>query len=315
MNQSKAYTGGSRLRLGQRITAELKRNKYLYILSVPVILFYALFMYGPMFGLVIAFKQYNIGQGIIGSKWVGLQYFKEFFQGIYFSRTLINTFVISFLDILLGFPLPIIFALLLNELQGKWFKKTVQTVTYLPHFISMVVICGMIVDFFGTNGIITHFIEMFGGENANYLAKPEWFRGIFVGTNVWQTFGWNSIIYLAALSGVDAQLYEAARIDGAGRFKQMWHVTLPGICPTIITMLILRMGQVLSVGYEKIILLYSPSTYEVADVISSFVYRMGLQSSRYSYSAAVGLFQSMINIIVLVIANKLAGKLSETSLF
>ena len=298
-----------------RIKKELIKNRYLYLLSIPVILFYVLFAYCPMFGLIIAFKQYNIGQGILQSKWVGLQYFREFFKSIYFSRTLTNTFVISFADILFGFPLPIIFALMLNELRGKWFKKTVQTVTYLPHFISMVVICGMITDFFSTDGIVSKLIETLGGTNMNYLASPDWFRTIFVGTNVWQTFGWNSIIYLAALTGVDAQLYEAATIDGAGRFKQLWHVTLPGIMSTIMIMLIMRLGQVLSVGYEKVILLYSPSTYNVADVISSYVYRMGIVSSRYGYSAAVGLFQSLINVVMLMIANRLSAKFSETSLF
>ena len=268
-----------------------------------------------MFGLVIAFKQYNIGQGIWGSSWVGLQYFKEFFSGIYFTRTLANTFIISFADILFGFPLPIIFALLLNEIRFRKFKKVVQTVTYLPHFISMVVICGMIMDFFSTDGIISKLIESLGGENMNYIASPKWFRTIFVSTNVWQSFGWNSIIYLAALAGVDAELYEAATIDGAGRFKQLWHVTLPGILPTIMIMLILRLGQVLSVGYEKIILLYSSGTYEVADVISSYVYRMGITGSRYSYSAAVGLFQSVVNVVMLLLANRLSAKFSETSLF
>ena len=187
--------------------------------------------------------------------------------------------------------------------------------TYLPHFISMVVICGMITDFFSTDGVISRLIAMLGGENMNYLASPKWFRTIFVGTNVWQSFGWNSIIYLAALTGVDAQLYEAATIDGAGRFKQLWHVTLPGILPTIMIMLIMRLGQVLSVGYEKIILLYSPSTYNVADVISSYVYRIGIGGSRDSYSAAVGLFQSVINVLMLLLANRLSAKFSETSLF
>lgn len=268
-----------------------------------------------MFGLVIAFKQYNVGQGIWASPWVGLQYFKEYFSSVYFTRTLGNTLIISFSTILYGFPLPIIFALLLNELRSNKFKKVVQSCTYLPHFISMVVICGMITDFFSTDGIISKFIELLGGENKNYLADPRWFRTIFVATDVWQSFGWNSIIYLAALAGVDQELYEAATIDGAGRFKQLWHVTLPGIMPTIIIMLILRIGTVLSVGYEKIILLYSPGTYNVADVISSYVYRTGITGTRYSYSAAVGMFQSVVNVILLLIANKLSAKFSETSLF
>ena len=299
----------------ERISIELKRNKYLYILSIPVIAYYLIFMYGPMFGLVIAFKQYNIGQGIWGSKWVGFQYFFEFVNGVYFTRTLFNTLIISLSDILFGFPVPILFALLLNELRNERFKKIVQTVSYLPHFISLVVICGMINDFFSTNGIISQLIELLGGENMNYVASPKWFRPIFVGTNIWQSFGWNSIIYLAALTGVDAVLYEAATIDGAGRMRQLWHITIPGILPTIMVMLILRMGQVMLVGYEKIILLYSPSTYEVADVISSYVYKVGVINSRYGYSAAVGLFQSVINVFILLIANRISKKVSKTSLF
>ena len=301
--------------LGTRAISELKRNRYLYLLAIPIIVYFILFCYLPMFGLVIAFKQYNVGQGIWASPWVGLQYFKEYFSSVYFTRTLGNTLIISFSTILYGFPLPIIFALLLNELRSNKFKKVVQSCTYLPHFISMVVICGMITDFFSTDGIISKFIELLGGENKNYLADPRWFRTIFVATDVWQSFGWNSIIYLAALAGVDQELYEAATIDGAGRFKQLWHVTLPGIMPTIIIMLILRIGTVLSVGYEKIILLYSPGTYNVADVISSYVYRTGITGTRYSYSAAVGMFQSVVNVILLLIANKLSAKFSETSLF
>lgn len=301
--------------LWSRIKKELITNKYLYILLIPVLAYYIIFMYLPMFGLAMAFQDYSIAKGITGSPWVGFKYFKEFISGIYFSRTLTNTLVISFANIAFGFPVPIIFALLLNEVRNKSFKKFVQTSTYLPHFISMVVICGMIVDFFGTDGLITKLFVAIGGENVNYVAEPKWFRTIFVVTEIWQGFGWSSIVYLAALSGVDQALYEAATIDGAGRFKQVWHITLPGILPTIMTMLIMRLGQVMTVGYEKVILLYSPSTYEVADVISSYVYRTGITGARYSYSAAVGMFQSVINVIMLLIANKISAKLSDTALF
>ena len=316
---SAAMTAGGnekkKLSLAMRIKRELVKNRYLYLLAIPVIVFYALFLYGPMFGLVIAFKQYNIGQGIFQSKWVGFQYFQEFFKSIYFSRTLLNTFIISFADILFGFPLPIIFALLLNELRGTRFKKTVQTVTYLPHFISMVVICGMITDFFSTDGVISRLIAMLGGENMNYLASPKWFRTIFVGTNVWQSFGWNSIIYLAALTGVDAQLYEAATIDGAGRWRQLWNVTLPGIMGTIMIVLIMRMGRMLTIGYDKIILLYNPAIYERADVISTYVYRRGLLDGDYGYSAAVGLFNSVFNFIFLMTANFFSKKATGSGLW
>lgn len=297
-----------------KIKSELIKNKYLYILLIPVLAYYLVFCYAPMFGLVMAFQNFDVAKGIFGSKWVGLKYFKEFFQGIYFSRTLKNTFLISFYDLIFGFPAPIIFALMLNEVKNRRFKKLVQSVTYLPHFISAVVVCGMIVDFFSTNGIITRLIALLGGEKMNYVASPRHFRAIYVGSNIWQSLGWNSIIYLAALTGVDAQLYEAATIDGAGKWKQLIHVTIPGIVPTIMTMLILRLGQLLNVGYEKIILLYSPSTYEVADIISSYVYRMGIEGSRYSYSAAVGLFQSVVNIVLLLMANSVSKRSTGTSL-
>ena len=299
----------------QSIIEELKTNRELYILSIPILAFYLIFLYGPMFGVLIAFKDYNIGQGFLASKWVGLKYFKEYFGSVYFLRTLTNTFIISLMDIAIGFPFPIIFALMLNEIRGKTFKKTVQTASYLPHFISMVVICGMIMDFFGTDGIVTNFISKFNGQNINYIGAAKYFRLIFVGTNVWQNFGWASIIYIAALSGVDAQLYEAATIDGAGRWKQLLNVTIPGIMPTIMIMLVLKLGRVLSVGYEKVILLYSPQTYEVADVISSYTYRSGITGARYSYSTAVGLFQSVVNITILFIANHLSAKLTDTALF
>jgi putative aldouronate transport system permease protein len=294
---------------------ELSQNRYLYLLAIPILLYYALFCYLPMCGIVIAFKNYNIGQGIFESQWVGLKYFKEFFSSVYFVRLLKNTFTISIYDLVVGFPAPIIFALLLNEIKNQLFKKTVQTATYLPHFISMVVICGMITNFFGTNGIGTKLLMLFGLPNMNYVGNKDSFRSIYVFSNVWQSIGWNSIIYLAALTGIDQQLYEAASIDGAGRFRRLLHVTLPGILQTIVVMLILRLGQILSVGYEKIILLYSPGTYETADVISSYVYRVGLQGSRYSYSTAVGVFQSLINITILFLANLTCKKTMHTSLF
>lgn len=311
-NQAMSY---KKAPLGTRIKKELIRNRYLYIMLIPVAAYFLIFKYGPMFGLIIAFKDYTIGKNIFDCPWVGFEYFKEFFGGIYFKRTLLNTFIISFSDILFGFPLPVIFALMLNELNNKTFKKVTQTITYMPHFISMVVICGMITDFFSTDGVVTKLFMRFGGENMSYIASPKWFRKIFVATNVWQSFGWNSIIYLAALAGVDTELYESASLDGAGRFRLIWHITLPGIMNTVMIMLILRLGQVLSVGYEKIILLYSPSTYEVGDVISSYVYRMGIGSGRYSYSTAVGLFQAVVNVFMVLLANRISDKVSGASLF
>ena len=294
---------------------ELVKNRCLYLIAVPVIAYYIIFCYFPMFGIVIAFKNYEIGKGILDSSWVGLAHFKAFFGGAYFKRTLVNTLKISFYEILFGFPAPIVFAFLMNELRSKYFKKTVQTITYLPHFISMVVVCGMIVDFFSTDGIVTKIISFFGGEKMNYVGDPRYFRAVYVATGIWQGIGWNSIIYLAAFTGIDQELYEAAAIDGAGRFRRMLHISLPGIAPTITIMLIMRIGTVMSVGYEKIILLYGPTTYETADVISSYAYRMGIGSARYSFSTAVGLFQSVVNFILLLFANWFSNRLTDSGLF
>lgn len=303
-------------RLGVRLKRELKRNKILYLMAIPVILYFAIFCYGPMIGLTIAFKDYQVAKGIFGSSWVGFKYFIEFFQSVYFKRVMTNTLLISVYTLLFSFPAPIIFALLLNEMGGKYIKKSVQTISYLPHFISMVVVCGMITDFFSTNGVITRFITFFGGEKMNYLGVAKYFRKIYVVTNIWETIGWESIIFFAALSGINQELYEAATIDGAKRFQQVLHITLPGIASTIIVMLIMRVGQLLNIGYEKIILLYSPATYETADVISSFVYRYGIeQGSRYGYSTAVGLFQSVVNLILLLVTNAISRKISDVGLF
>lgn len=298
-----------------RIKKELFINRYLYILAVPVVLYYLLFCFGPMSGVIIAFKNYQLSEGIFGSEWVGFKYFKEFFKGMYFTRTLRNTLLISLYDIIFGFPIPIVFALMINEIENLKFKKLVQTATYLPHFISMVVVCGMIVDFFSNDGMFTRFFTLFGAKKMNYMGSAAHFRSIYVGTNIWQSFGWNSIIYIAAIAGVDQELYEAARIDGAKKLRQTWHITIPGIAPTIILMFVLRLGSVLSIGAEKVILLYNQGTMETADIISSYVYRMGLSGARYSYSTAVGLFQSVINFIILITANTVTKKISGSSLF
>lgn len=300
-----------------RVRRELKRNYMLYIMAVPVLLYFFLFHYGPMYGVILAFKDYDIGKGIMASPWVGLKHFKTFVEGPFFVRTVTNTLLISVYSLVFGFPAPILLALLLNEVKKTGFKRTVQTITYLPHFISTVVICGIIIDFFGRKGVATQLITSLLGVRArNLLLQPEYFRSIYVGTDIWQGVGWGSIIYISALSSIDAEQYEAAVIDGAGRFAQVRHITLPGIMPTIVTMLILRLGRIMSVGFEKIILLYNPNTYETADVISTFVYRYGLGGAQdYSFSSAVGLFSSVINLIILVAANTISRKINETSLF
>ena len=302
-------------RIGKVIKKEYNYNKELYLMILPVIIFFLIFMYFPMYGASIAFKNFSPAKGISGSDWVGLKHFTRFFSSIYFVRVLKNTLIISVASLGFGFPAPIILALLLNEVRTRWFKNTVQSITYLPHFISLVVIIGLLKEFTVSTGLINDILVMFGFERFPLLQKPEAFRTLYITSEIWQTIGWNSIIYLAALSGVDEQLYEAARIDGANRWKQTIHITLPSIKSTIMILLILRMGRLFTVGFEKIILMYSPSTYEVADVISSYVYRSGLLDMNYSYSTAVGLFNSIMNFTLLILANWLSKRYARTSLW
>lgn len=292
-----------------------KRHKWKYILVIPVILFFLLFHYKPMYGILIAFKKYKPNRGIWGSDWVGLQYFYDFFTDYYFYRVVTNTFLISLYSLLWGFPMPVLLALMLNELRSQWFKRTVQTVTYIPHFISLVVICGLIRQFSLSGGVFNDIIAFFGGTRTPLLQHPEYFRTIYVASGIWQEVGWSSIIYLAALTGVDPQLYEAAEIDGAGRLRQTWHITLPGILPVIIMLLILQMGSILNVGYEKCLLLYNESTFATADIISTYVYRKGLIDANFSYSTAVGLFNSVVNLLFLSATNWISNRATGIGLF
>ena len=295
---------------------DIRRNKILYLLSIPILLWYLIFCYRPMVGVLMAFQNYNPVKGILGSQWVGMQHFVDFFTGIYAWRIIRNTLALSILDLIFNFPAPIIFALMLNEVKNHYFKKTVQTISYMPYFISMVVMCGIIVDFTSAGGIISTLVaNLTGSASQNLLGNPSCFRPIYIISNIWQGLGYGSIIYIAALAGVDQELYEAATIDGAGRWKQTLHITIPSISSTIIIMLILKMGSMLSVGSEKVLLLYSPSTYETSDIISTYVYRMGFESYNYGFSTAVGLFNSVVNTIFLLTTNYFAGKYSETSLF
>ena len=302
-------------RKGNYILLDIKRNKYIYIMLLVVVAWYVIFCYVPMYGAIIAFKDYSIGKGIFNSPWVGFKHFASFFSDINFMRVVRNTFLINIYDILWGFPAPIIMALLLNEVRNQYFKKTIQTLSYLPYFISMVVVCGIIVDFTSTNGIINQLLSNFGFEKVNLLSKSEFFRTVYISSGIWKNVGWGSIIYLAALTNISPELYESAVIDGAGRWKQLIHITLPGIASTIIVLLILRMGSIMSVGFEKIILLYNPLTYETADVIASYVYRKGLLNADYSYSTAIGLMNSVINFLFLVVSNWLSRRYTESSLW
>jgi putative aldouronate transport system permease protein len=298
-----------------RYVRDFVLNKYLYLMMVPVLAYYLIFHYAPMYGALIAFKEYSPMKGILGSPWIGFKHFQDFFGSYYFWRILKNTIVISLYSLVFEFPAPIILALLINEVRSKMFKRVAQTITYMPYFISMVVICGIITDFTNADGVINKIMMVFGYDGQAMLQKPELFRPIYILSEIWQRIGWESIIYIAALMGIDQEQYEAARMDGASRWKQIIYITLPGIMPTIAIMFILRMGNLLNVGFEKIILLYNPVTYETADVISSFVYRKGLLEFGWSYSSAVGLFNSVINLILLITANYISRKVNESSLW
>ena len=301
--------------LSHKISRDWKMNKYKYLLILPVLVYLALFCYKPMYGLIIAFNNYKPTRGITGSDYVGLMWFENFFNNIYFWRLLSNTFTISALSIVFGFPAPIILALLLNEIQNDKFKRTVQTITYMPYFISLVVTCSIIKIYCQENGLFSQIIEFFGGTRRNLLIDPSAYRPIYVLSGIWQSIGWNSIIYLAALSGIDQEQYEAARIDGANRFQQMLHITIPGILPTIMILFVLRMGSILNVGYEKVLLLYTENTYNVADVFSTYTYRVGLVQQQYSLSTAASLFNTVVNIVFLVFTNWLSRKTTESGLF
>lgn len=295
--------------------AEISKNWMLYLMILPVVVYYLLFAYKPMYGALIAFQNYEPAKGMLGSDWVGFKHFSDFFNNYYFWRVLKNTLTISISSIVFTFPAPIILALLMNEVRCSGFKRSVQTITYIPHFISTVVICGMVKTFTSDTGFITLFMEKLGFGRMSLLSNPKAFVPIYIVTTLWQGMGWSSIIYMAALTGVNQELYEAATIDGANRFQQTLNVTLPCIVPTIVTMLILKIGHVMSVGYEKIILLYNELTYETADVISSFIYRKGLQEMSWSFSAAVGMFNSVINFVLIIFSNNISKKISETSLW
>ena len=299
----------------QRIGRDLRVNKYVYIMMIPVLAFLIVFSYVPMYGIVIAFNNYSPAKGIFGSEWVGFEHFITFFQSHFFWRLMKNTLVLSLYDLIFAFPSSIIFALLLNEVHKRRYKKIVQTISYMPNFISLVVIASLVMTFTSETGPLNALVRMFGGEPVDLLGVKELFPAIYVVSGIWQGVGFGSIIYLAAISSIDQELYNAAVVDGANRFKQAIHVTLPCIAPTIIILLILRLGGMLSVGYEKIILLANGNIMETADVISTYVYRMGILQFNYSYSTAIGLYNTIINFILLLSANRISRKMTDTSLW
>ncbi len=297
------------------LSTRLRQHRDIYLMLLPVILYYILFHYVPMGGLIIAFQNYKPNLGIFGSPFIGLKNFVKFFEGIYAGRVIRNTLTLNLILLLFGFPAPILLALMINEMRENWYKKTIQTVSYMPHFVALVVVCGLLREFCMTTGLFNNILAIFGFERANLLSSTKYYRTVYVVSNIWQNIGWNSIIYLSALSGVDSSLHEAAAIDGAGRIRRIIHVNLPAILPVIIIQLIMRIGNLMTQGHEKTLLLYSPIVYEQADLISTYVYRYGLERKQYSYGAAVGIFTSVVNLVFLISANRISAKVSETSLW
>ncbi|MDG0794178.1 ABC transporter permease subunit [Cohnella ginsengisoli] len=295
---------------------KIARDRQLLVLFIPCIVFYALFRYGPLYGLIIAFKDYSVYTGILDSPWVGLKHFERFFSGPDFFLLFRNTFLLGFFALVCSFPFPILLAILLNEVRVRWFKKFVQTASYLPTFLSVVIISSMIIDFLSpNNGIVNKLLNLLGFESKYFLIDPAWFRPIYVLSDIWANTGYEAIIFLAAIAGINPTLYEAARVDGASRLRMMWHVTLPGLLPTILVVFILKTGSMFRVGYEKVLLLYNSMTYDVADVFSTFVYRKGLLESNYSYGAAVGLFEALVAMIMLLGANLISKRMGGKGLW
>lgn len=295
---------------------KIKRDRYLLLMVLPCVLYYIIFKYVPIFGIAIAFKDYNMYKGVFASNWVGFKYFRMFFDSPDFFPIIRNTFLLGFYKLLFGFPAPIILALLINEVRNSFYKRFVQTVSYLPHFISNVVVAGIVVMFLSpSSGMVNRLLEMFGMDKINFMVEASWFRTIYVTSDIWQHVGWGTIIYLAALTAIDPQMYEASRIDGANRWQQTLHITLPGIAPAIVILLILDIGKIIEIGFEKVYLLSSPVTYETADILSTYVYRTGLANGNYSYATAIDLFTGIISFIFIIGANQISKKVSEHSIW
>jgi putative aldouronate transport system permease protein len=302
----------NRKSLGQLI----RRDKYLLLMFVPIFLYYVIFLYLPMGGIVIAFKNFMPGHGIFGGEWVGFKWFVQFFHSIYFWRLIRNTFLLAFYPLLFGFPVPVLFAICIVELKNGYFRRFAQTVTYLPHFISTVIIAGMIVNFLSPeDGIINVILSTLGMAKINFMMEPGWFRSIFTASDIWQSFGFNSIIYIAAILGIDQEMYDSGKMDGVNKFQEVWHLTLPSIKPTIVILLLLSLGGIMSVGFEKVFLLYNGATYSTSDVISTYVYRQGIVSQNFGFASAVGLFNSVITFVLVFTVNRISRRLNEMSLW
>lgn len=295
-----------------QLTVEhIQKYWILYLMMIPATVLLILFTYGPMYGIIMAFQDFTVFKGYTGSPFVGLKHFQRLFSDPLFYRLFKNTFMVGVLDFLFSFPAPLIFALILNEVRKVRFKNVVQSISYLPHFIPLVVMVGIIFELFGSYGIINSLLSSLGMEPISFFTKSEWFLPLYIGSGVWKTIGWGSIIYMGALTNIDSTLYEAADMDGANRWHKMWHVTLPSLRPTVVTLFILNAGGIMQVGFEKVFLMSSPATYEVSDVLSTYVYRQGILNSDFSYSAAVGLFNNIVALLFVLLANKIAKKLGE----
>lgn len=300
----------------KRLLDDLRCDWMLYVLLMPMVLWFAAFLYKPMYGLQIAFKDYSLWKGAAASPWVGLEHFRTLFADAFFLRSIKNTFLIALYSLLFAFPVPIVLALMFNEVRRAFVRSSVQTLAYLPHFISSVIVAGIVINLFApSTGIVNAGLEQLGFERIYFLTQPEYFRPIFIGSTIWKEAGFESIVYLAAIAGISPTLYESAQVDGASRWQMMWRVTLPSILPTVLVMLIIRIGNLVEVGFEYVILLYQPSTYDTADVISTFIYRSGIQGSQYDLGAAAGLFNGLVAFALVYVANLTSRRLSSTSLW
>ncbi|WP_257452222.1 ABC transporter permease [Paenibacillus soyae] len=313
INESDSKTAVNRLRSWKATWKEYRKHKFLFLMLVPILAWYGIFHYGPLYGIMLAFKDFSPVKGIWGSDWVGLEHFKYlFYQSPDFARIFRNTVLISLYNIVFGFPAPIILVLMLNEVRSSLFKRFAQSISYVPHFFSWVILSGIIIVMLSpSEGPVNYILHLFGAEPIYFLADPEYFRPTLVVTNIWKEIGWGTIIYLAALSGIDPTLYEAAVIDGAGRWKKMWHITIPSILPVVSIMFILSLGGILNAGFDQIFNLYSPVVYEVADVLDTFVYRAGIQQSQFGLTTAVGLFKNVIGIALVLGTNFIVKRLGQ----
>lgn len=300
----------------KRMVRDINNSKYLLLLLLPCFVYFVIFKYWPMFGLIISFKDYNLFKGVMDSPWVGFKHYINFFSDPYFIKVLRNTFLIGFYNTLWNFPMPIMFALVINEIKSNGVKKITQTVSFFPHFVSTVTICGMVIGFLSPrNGIVNDIVRLLGGSPINFMADPKYFRSVYIASALWQNTGWGMIIYLAALSGVNQELYDAAAVDGVNKWQELYYVTIPSIVPTIIIVLIMNVGKCVGVGFEKVFLLQNDANISVSEVISTYEYQRGMVQANYSYSTAIGLFMSFISSSLVIMTNYISRKFSETSLW